>query len=163
MAIEDGDSVTIEYTGRLDDGTVFDTSSEAIATENDLEGATERDFSPLTVEVGDGKIVPGLEDALYGMAEGEEATVEVTPAEGYGERSDDRVVEYDADEFRDMVQGHEPDVGMVVRTERGLPGEVVAVEDGVVRIDFNHELAGERLVFEVEVVDVRDGVDGNVP
>jgi len=163
MAIEEGDSVTLEYTGRLDDGTVFDTSHESVAIENDLDDVDERDFSPLTVEVGAGRIVQGLEDALPGMAEGEEASVEVTPEEGYGERTDDRVIEYDRDEFAAMIQGHEPEVGLEVRTEQGLPGQVVAVEDDVIRVDFNHELAGETLVFDIEIVDVRDGVDGNVP
>jgi len=163
MAIEEGDSVTLEYAGRLADGTVFDTSHESVATEQDLENAGERDFSPLTVEVGAGRIVEGLEDALYGMDAGDEASVEVSPAEGYGERSDERVVEYDRAEFEGMLQGHEPETGMTVQTEEGLPGEVTAVEDDTVRVDFNHELAGEHLVFDIEIVDVRDDVDGNVP
>jgi peptidylprolyl isomerase len=163
MAIEEGDSVTFEYTGRLDDGTVFDTSHESVAKENDLDDIAERDFSPLTVEVGAGRIVSGLEEALYDMAEGEEASVEVTPEEGYGEHSDDRVVEYDRDEFESMIQGRDPEAGLEVRTEQGLPGHVVDVDDDTVTVDFNHDLAGETLTFEVEIVEVRDGVDGNVP
>jgi len=163
MAIEDGDSVTFEYTGRLDDGTVFDTSHESVADEHDLADAEERDFSPLTVEVGAERIVAGLEDGLKGLEEGEEATVEVAPEAGYGERSEDRIVEYDVAEFEDMIEGEEPDIGLTVQTEQGLPGEVIAVEDGIVSVDFNHELAGEHLVFAVEIVEVRDAVDGNVP
>ena len=72
MAIEEGDSVTFEYTGRLDDGGVFDTSRESVAAEHDLDDAAERAVSALTVEVGAGRIVEGLEDALYGMDEGDE-------------------------------------------------------------------------------------------
>lgn len=162
MAIEEGDSVTFEYTGRLDDGGVFDTSRESVAAKHDLDDAAEREFSPLTVEVGAGRIVEGLEDALYGMDEGDEDSVEVPPEAGYGERSDDRVIEYDRAEFESMIEGHDPEVGLEVRTEQGLPGHVVAVDD-TVAVDFNHELAGETLTFEVEIVEVRDGVDGNVP
>jgi len=163
MAIEEGDSVTFEYTGRLDDGAVFDTSRESVAAEHELDDAAERDFSPLTVEVGAGRIVEGLEEALYGMDEGDEDSVEVPPEAGYGERTDDRVIEYDRAEFESMIEGREPETGLEVRTEQGLPGHVVAVEDDLVRVDFNHELAGETLTFEIEIVDVRDGVDGNVP
>jgi len=153
MAIADGDTVTIEYTGRLDDGSVFDTSLESVAAEADLE-SDRRSYEPLTVTVGDGGIIEGLEEALLGMEAGEEQTVEIEPERAYGERSEDRIVSYDAPEFGEMLGGEEPAEGMTVQTEQGLPGEVVAVDDEVVRVDFNHDLAGERLTFEVEVVAV---------
>jgi FKBP-type peptidyl-prolyl cis-trans isomerase 2 len=62
-----------------------------------------------------------------------------------------------------MIQGRDPEAGLEVRTEQGLPGHVVDVDDDTVTVDFNHDLAGETLTFEVEIVEVRDGVDGNVP
>ena len=89
-----------------------------------------------------------------GLEAGDEETVTVPPEEGYGERTEDRVVEYAADEFSAMIGGRDPREGMEVQTEEGLPGEVVAVEGETVRVDFNHELAGETLEFEVEVVSV---------
>ena len=153
MAIADGDTVTIEYTGRLDDGSVFDTSLESVAAEADLE-SDRRSYEPLTVTVGDGGIIEGLEDALLGMEAGEDQTVEIEPERAYGERSEDRIVSYDAPEFGEMLGDEEPAEGMTVQTEQGLPGEVVAVDDDVVRVDFNHDLAGETLTFEVEVVAV---------
>lgn len=154
MTISRGDTVTVEYVGRTADGTVFDTSRASVAEETDLDHHPDREYDPLSVEIGAGRIIEGLEDGLVGLEAGDEATIEVGPEDAYGARSDDRVVSYDADEFRGMVDGNELVEGLEVRTEEGLPGEVVAVREDVVRVDFNHDLAGERLEFEVEVVEV---------
>lgn len=156
MGITEGDSVTFEYTGRLDDGTVFDTSRESVAEESGLaEDAPDREYAPLTVEVGADRIIEGLEEALVGMEEGDEETVDVPPEKGYGEPSDENVVEYDAGEFGRMLQGETPEEGMRIQTEQGGVGEITHVGDDVVRVDFNHELAGERLAFDVEIVEIR--------
>jgi peptidylprolyl isomerase len=154
MAIETGDTVSIEYVGRFEDGGVFDTSRESVASENDLDHHPDREYDPLTVEVGAGEVIEGLEDGLLGLEEGDEEAVTIPPEAGYGEHSDDRVVSYDREEFTGMIGGRDPEEGMEVQTEEGLPGDVVAVDDDSVRIDFNHELAGETLEFEVEVVSV---------
>jgi len=155
MAISTGDTVTIEYTGRLDDGSVFDTSLESVAEAEGLAADQPgRDYQPLTVEIGSGRIIEGLENGLVGMEAGEEDTVEIEPEQAYGERTDDRVVEYEADEFAEMLGGREVEEGLEIQTEEGLPGEVVDADDETVTVDFNHELAGEALTFEVEVVAV---------
>ena len=155
MAISNGDTVTIEYTGRLDDGTVFDTSLESVATEEGLaDDQPDREYQPLTVEIGAGRIIEGLEAGLIGMEAGDEDSVTVEPEQAYGERTDDRVVDYEAAEFREMLGGRDPEVGLEIQTEEGLPGEVVGVGDETVSVDFNHELAGETLTFDVEVVSV---------
>lgn len=156
MAISDGDAVTIEYTGRLADGTVFDTSQRPVAEETGLaEAQPEREYDPLTVTVGEGRIIEGLEEALVGMDAGEAQTVSLPPEKAYGEPSEERVVEYDTAEFREMLQGEEPAEGMQVQGQGGAFGEVVHVDDETTRVDFNHELAGETLEFEFEVVDVQ--------
>ena len=155
MAISDGDSVTIEYTGRLDDGTVFDTSRRDVAEDAGIAAEQpDREYGPLTVEVGDGRVIEGLEEALVGMEAGDEQTVTLPPEKAYGEPSDERVIEYGATEFRQALQGEEPTEGMHVQGQQGAIGEVVHVGDESVRVDFNHDLAGETLEFEVEVVDV---------
>ncbi|PSP66550.1 peptidylprolyl isomerase [Halobacteriales archaeon QH_8_67_27] len=155
MAISNGDTVTIEYTGRLDDGTVFDTSLESVAAEKGLaDDQPDREYQPLTVEIGAGRIIEGLEAGLIGMEAGDENSVTVEPEQAYGERTDDRVVDYEAAEFREMLGGRDPEVGLEIQTEEGLPGEVVDVDDETVSVDFNHELAGETLTFDVEVVSV---------
>jgi len=156
MAIADGDSVTIEYTGRLTDGTVFDTSQRSVAEEAGLDQAQpDRDYDPLTVTVGEGRVIEGLEEALVGMESGEEQTVTLPPGKAYGEPSDDRVVEYETAEFQEMLQGEQPTEGMHVQGQQGAIGEVVHVDDETSRVDFNHELAGKTLEFDVEVVDVQ--------
>lgn len=155
MAIETGDQVSLEYVGRLTDGTVFDTSRESVAEEAGLlEAQPNREFSPLTVEIGSNRIIEGLEEGLLGLEAGDTETITIPPEKAYGEPDEDNVIEHDREEFDQMLQGAEPEVGMQIQTEQGAVGEIVAVEDDVVRLDFNHELAGETLEFEVEIVDV---------
>nr|WP_231754672.1 FKBP-type peptidyl-prolyl cis-trans isomerase [Halapricum sp. CBA1109] len=82
MAIEPGDGVTIEYVGRFEDGTVFDTSRYEVAAEHGLDEAQEadpEDYAALSFTVGAGEIITGLDEALVGMAEGEDTTVTVPP------------------------------------------------------------------------------------
>ena len=154
MPVSRGDTVTVEYVSRTADGPVFDTSRESVAVAEGLDHHPDRAYDPLTVEIGDSPIIEGLEEGLVGLEVGAETTVDVPPEDGYGSYTEDRVVSYDAPEFREMVEGREPGVGLEVRTAEGLSGTVVAVGDDVVRVDFNHDLAGEHLEFEVEVLAV---------
>ncbi|MFB6297063.1 MAG: peptidylprolyl isomerase [Salinirussus sp.] len=158
MTIAVGDSVTIEYTGRLDDGAVFDTSRESVAEETGLaEQRPDRDYEPLTVEVGAEKLIEGMEEALIGLDEGDTPTVAIPPEKGYGEWTEERVQEYDADELSRMLGDQAPEEGIYLETQAGDLGTIVAVGDDVVRVDFNPRLAGETLEFDIEVLDV----DGN--
>jgi peptidyl-prolyl cis-trans isomerase B (cyclophilin B) len=157
MAIEPGDGVTIEYVGRFEDGTVFDTSRYEVAAEHGLDEAQDadpEDYAALSFTVGAGEIITGLDEALIGMAEGEDATVTVPPEDAYGTVEDEKIREYDPETFAGMV-GEDPAVGMHVHAENGLHGDVIAVREDAVEVDFNHELAGQTLVFDLEVVDVR--------
>ena len=153
MTIESGDEVVIEYVGRADDGTVFDTSREDVATESGLADAQpDREFTPLTVSVGAGEVIAGIEEALPGLDEGETTSVEVPPEKGYGEWSEDRVQEYETDELAATLGGQRPEVGQYVETEQGAAAEITDVADDVSKVDFNPPLAGETLHFELEVV-----------
>lgn len=155
MVIETGDRVEFEYVGRLPDGTVFDTSREGVAEESGLAAQQpDREYEPLTVDVGGGRVIEGLEDGLLGLEEGDEKSLRVPPEMAYGESSDDRVEEFDATEFAGMLKGQEPEAGMQVQTQEGSFGEVVHAGPDVVRVDFNHPLADETLKFEVEILDV---------
>ncbi|WP_336364599.1 FKBP-type peptidyl-prolyl cis-trans isomerase [Halalkalicoccus salilacus] len=157
MGIEPGDQATIEYTGRLtdEDGTVFDTSREEVAEEAGLaEAQPEREYEPLTVEPGAGQLIEGFDEGLVGLEEGDTETITVPPEKGYGEKSDDRIMERDRDEFEQLLDGEVPEEGMMIQTEQQQVGEIVHVDEEVVRIDFNHELAGETLEFDVEVVSI---------
>ncbi|WP_248895559.1 FKBP-type peptidyl-prolyl cis-trans isomerase [Haloplanus halobius] len=154
MAIATGDSVTIAYTGRLDDGTVFDTTDESTAEEAGLlDQQPDREFEPLTVTVGEGNLIEGLESALLGLEEGDSETITVPPEEAYGEATGDSVREFDAEDFEGMV-GQEPVEGMEVRAQGGAVGTVVEIDGDVVRVDFEHPLAGETLTFDVDVLNV---------
>ena len=155
MAIQDGDTVTIEYTGRYEDGTVFDTSRESVAeTEGLLEEDTDRTFEPLTADVGTGDFIDGIEDALLGMDVGDSSTVTIPPESGYGEWTEDRVREFETDELSQQFSEDLLEAGQHVQTADGSVAEILSVEDDIVRVDFNHRLAGETLTFDIEVLSV---------
>lgn len=145
-SVGDDKVVSLDYTLRLDDGEVIDSSSGR---------------EPLEFIQGQGQIIPGLEQELYGMEVGDEKAVTVTPEAGYGERQDDRVQTVPSNAFPDDMELEE---GMQVRLQDSNSGQVfeAVVEeiepDGVV-LDFNHPLAGETLHFDVKIADVRDATD----
>lgn len=141
MTIKQGDTVQMHYTGTLLDGTKFDSS----------EG---RD--PLEFQVGAGQIIPGLDAALPGMAEGEEKTVQVPCAEAYGPVNPElrQAVPREAIpdtiplELGQQLQTQTPDGQQMVVT-------VVDIADEQVTLDANHPLAGQDLRFDIEVVAVK--------
>jgi len=145
-SIDDDKVVSLDYTLRLDDGEVIDSSSGR---------------EPLEFIQGQGQIIPGLEQELYGMEVGDEKAVTVTPADGYGERQDDRVQTIPRNAFPDDMDLEE---GMQVRLQDSNSGQVYEAfveeihPDNVV-LDFNHPLAGETLHFDVKIADVRDATD----
>lgn len=154
MTITTGDSVTFEYTGRLDDGTVFDSSRESVAQEAGLaEAQPDREYAPLTVEVGSGAVIEGMEDGLLGLDEGESKTLEIPPEEAYGEWTEEHVQEFETDELEEML-GQLPEEGAFLQAQNGQHGEITHVDEEVVRVDFNPDLAGETLEFEVEIVEI---------
>ena len=155
MTIATGDSVTLEYTGRLDDETVFDTSREAVAEEAGLaEAQPDREYAPLTVDVGAEQVIEGMEEGLVGLEAGETTTLTIPPEKAYGERSEERIQEFETEELREMLGGQTPEEGAYLEAQNGQHGEIVHSGEEVVRVDFNPRLAGETLTFEIEIVDV---------
>ncbi|MGM0448110.1 MAG: FKBP-type peptidyl-prolyl cis-trans isomerase [Methanobacteriota archaeon] len=155
MSIATGDAVTIEYTGRLDDGTVFDTSRESVAEEAGLaEAQPDREYTPLTVEVGAGQVIEGMEDGLIGLEAGETETMTIPPEKAYGEPSEENIEEFETGELREMLGGQLPEEGAYLEAQNGSQGEIIHVDEDVVRADFNPPLAGETLTFDVEVIEV---------
>lgn len=154
VTIDQGDRVRLEYVGRFEDGSVFATSSPDVAAEHDLlTPETGDDPSPLSFTVGRNEVIAGLESAVVGMSVGETATVTVPPAEGYGEHDPEKVREYDPETFEGMV-GKPPEIGLHVEAQNDLHGDVTAITDDTVEVDFNHELAGRTLVFDIEILAV---------
>lgn len=137
-----GDTVAVHFTGKLDDGTVFDTSREG---------------EPLTFEVGADEVIDGFDRAVRGMEVGETREARLEPGEAYGERDDELVFPVSRDQLPDEF---EPEVGDELAVEiddgREVPGRVAEVDDDTVTLDLNHPLAGRPLTFEIELVEVQD-------
>ena len=141
QSIKSGDTISVEYTGKLDNGEVFDTS----------EGR-----EPLTFEVGAGQLIKGFDEAVVDMSVGDSKTVTVTPEEAYGERREDL--------FISMPLGNVPpdmtlEVGMMVQLtdKSGNPVPAIVTDIGAenVTLDINHPLAGKDLTFDIKVVDIK--------
>lgn len=135
-----GDTVRVHYTGRLEDGTQFDSS----------EG---RD--PLQFQVGGGQIIPGLEKQIEGMNEGDKATVTVPADEAYGPRDERQVQTVPRSAFPadlDLKMG----ASLQATTPEGrqIPLTVVGMSDDDVTVDANHPLAGHDLIFDVELIEI---------
>ncbi|WP_170761546.1 FKBP-type peptidyl-prolyl cis-trans isomerase [Ruegeria lacuscaerulensis] len=139
-AIKQGDTVRIHYTGTLLDGNVFDSS----------EG---RD--PLEFVVGSGQIIPGLDSAMTGLTVGEKKRVEITCVEAYGPINPAMRQEIPREGIPDDIP-LDPGTQLQMQTPDGqaLPVTVVEVNEATVTLDANHPLAGQDLVFEIEVVSV---------
>ncbi len=137
--VETGKQVKLNYTGKFEDGTVFDTSLQ--------EGR-----EPLRTILGQGNLIPGFEKGLLGMNEGESKTINIEPVEGYGEYLDGLVTTVPPTQVPENVK-----VGDVLQSqgERGVMNVTVTeITDKGIKLDANHPLAGKNLVFEVEVLEV---------
>ncbi len=149
MPFKDGDFVLVEYSLRLrDTGQLVDTTSEEEARK---EGMYEEDriYGPQLIVIGEGRVIPGLEEAIRGMNVGEEREVEIPPEKGYGARDPTKVKTYSLKQF--MRHGIYPEIGKIVEIN-GQVGRIVAVESGRVKVDFNHPLAGRTLVAKIKIV-----------
>jgi hypothetical protein len=137
--IANGSSVSVNYTGRLEDGSIFDTSLQ--------EGRT-----PLTAILGQGQLIAGFENGLIGMSTGEKKTIEIEPSDAYGEVNEMMIQEVELDKVPqgvkvgDMLQGQNQ-YGPVQVT-------VKEVKESTVVLDMNHPLAGKKLIFDLEVISI---------
>ncbi|MDD3754080.1 MAG: FKBP-type peptidyl-prolyl cis-trans isomerase [Methanobacterium sp.] len=151
MPVKNGDFIKLEYTGKVQEtGDVFDSTSEEVAEEKGIH-SDEKTYGPVSVIIGGGHVLKGMEEALVGMAEGEEKTIELTPEEAFGERDPKLIQLVPMSEFK--KQGIKPQVGMAITSE-GNTGIIRSVSGGRVRLDFNHELAGKNLEYQVKVVGI---------
>jgi peptidylprolyl isomerase len=132
-----GDTVQIHYTGRLPDGTVFDTSEQ-------------RD--PLEFVAGGQHVIQGVSEGVLGMTEGEKKTVKVPPDEAYGERSEEMREAVPRDNLPEDV--NEGDWLTASRGEQQFPVRVEKLSEGEATLDLNHPLAGQELQFDIEVVKI---------
>ena len=132
-----GDTVSVEYEGKLQDGNVFDSSEKA--------------GKPFSFAVGSKQAIEGFDSAVIGMQEGQEKTVTIQPENAYGQYDNTKVVELPKSQFAD------PDkmvVGLPVHASNGVNGVVKEIKDDSIVVDFNHPLAGKTLIFWIKIVKI---------
>ncbi|MEB3828148.1 FKBP-type peptidyl-prolyl cis-trans isomerase [Phormidium sp. CCY1219] len=135
-----GDIVKVHYTGKLSDGTVFDSSTER---------------GPLEFTLGEGQLIPGFEQAVIGMAPGEEKTEQIPADRAYGPRREDMVVQVE----RDRIPQNIPlEVGQRLQIQQApdqvIPVTVTNISDSQVTLDANPPLAGQDLTFDIQLVEI---------
>lgn len=138
--VKNGDTVQINYTGKLADGTVFDTSV----------GGT-----PLEFKLGANTVIPGFEKAVLGMKVGEKKTITIPMNEAYGPHQDDMVMDIPRDQLsKDLI----PTVGQHLQSTskdgQTIVVTVTKVTDTTITVDANHPLAGKDLTFDIELVKI---------
>lgn len=137
---ESGDTVRVHYTGRLEDGTEFDSS---VGRE------------PLEFTLDEGSVIPGFEKAVIGMSLDQWKTVEIPSDEAYGPYREELVLVVDRGEFPPDL---EPEVGQQLPMQqadgRVIPVTVIEVSESSVTLDANHHLAGKDLIFEIQLVEI---------
>ncbi|HEY5717071.1 MAG TPA: peptidylprolyl isomerase [Motiliproteus sp.] len=138
-AIAPGTEVTLHFSIELEDGSVVDST---------------RERAPATFRVGDGNLLPGFEQALFGFAAGERQRLRILPEQAFGMPNPSNVQQLPRASFKDM----ELEPGVVVSfadpSQGSLPGVIRAVAGDRVEVDFNHPLAGRTLYFDVEILSV---------
>ena len=139
---QDGDLVTVHYTGKLEDGSIFDSSV---------------DENPLEFTVGSGSLISGFDKGVIGMGIGEKKSITIPPEQAYGNRRDDLVIEIKTSDLPENIAPH-------IGQELELPhpsGQVLRlivteITAESITLDANHPLAGKTLIFDLELVEISD-------
>jgi len=140
--VKNGDTVRVHYTGRLQSGETFDSS---VGSE------------PFEFTVGAGETITGFEEGVRDMKVGERKTVEIEADDAYGQHSQERVQAVERGLITQSI-GQEPEVGMAlamqIAPDQQIPVTITEVTDTHVTLDANHPLAGEKLIFDIELVEI---------
>lgn len=140
MPAKKGDKVKVHYTGKLEDGTVFDSSKER---------------EPIEFTIGEGEVISAFENAVTGMEEGEEKDIHIPVDEAYGKRNEELIQEVERERFAKDLELKEGQ-GLQLKTQDGQKILVVVkkITDDKVTLDANHPLAGEDLNFEIKLMEI---------
>ncbi|MBD3253230.1 peptidylprolyl isomerase [Candidatus Pacearchaeota archaeon] len=145
MAVKQGDTVVLDYEGKLESGEVFDSSKHG-----------DHDH-PLEFEVGNQQVIKGFEDSVLGMEKGEEKEFSIEPKEAYGMPKKELVREIPKEQMN--LKG-EPQKGSIIIAHtpdgRKIPLKVDDVKENSLVIDMNHPLAGKKLFFKIKLLEIKD-------
>jgi len=137
---KDGDMVKVHYTGKLEDGTIFDSS---------------KDGEPLELTIGAGNVIPGFEKGVIGMERGGSKTITVSPEEAYGPVQEGLIAKVKKENFPENIT---PVIGeqLQLRQRDGNTVNVTIreIEGDKVTLDANHPLSGKTLIFDIELVEI---------
>ena len=137
-----GDLVSVHYTGKLTNGEVFDSSKE-------------RD--PLEFTLGNKEMLVGFEEGVVGMKPGETKSVTLNPEQAFGDRREDLILELPKDKFPQHIT---PSVGLQLNLSNASGANMIVVisevDDDSVTLDGNHPLAGQTLVFDIELIEIKE-------
>ncbi|GDX44341.1 MAG: hypothetical protein RLZZ49_210 [Bacteroidota bacterium] len=140
MQAKKGDIVRVHYTGKLNDGSQFDSSVGR---------------APLEFTLGAGQMIAGFDAGVLGMAIGEKKTINIDPANGYGLKNPEAIIDFPKS---NIPEGMSIEIGMKLNLQneygQPVPVEVVEIKDDTIVMDANHFLAGKDLVFDVELVEI---------
>tara|TARA_R110000868_G_scaffold159_3_gene1739 strand:+ start:126185 stop:126652 length:468 start_codon:yes stop_codon:yes gene_type:complete len=132
--------VTLHFELKFENGDIIDSNFEK---------------SPATFVIGDGSLLPGFEKKLFGLSSAEKATFTVLPEEAFGQPNPNNIQSFKRDTFAEDMDLQE---GLIISfadaSQSELPGVIKSVDDEVVIVDFNHPLAGEHIIFDVEIIAV---------
>jgi len=137
LKIDQETRVELNFSLKLEDGQIVDSNF---------------DRAPVSFEVGDGKLLPGFESRLYGLAAGDEASFDIPASDAFGEHNEDNLQKFDLDQF---ANSDELEPGLVLNFKDAangeVPGVIQSIQDDKVEVDFNHPLAGRSLIFDVKI------------
>lgn len=153
---KNGDKVRVHYTGRLDDGSIFD-SSEGIVDEckGDSCGFHSSPTEPMEFIIGDGNLIPKFEQTVIGLEPGQRAAVKIAAHDAYGPRADEMIAVIDRSELPEDLRPEEgQQMEVVLQDGAPLPVLVTEVTETTVTLDANHPLAGMDLSFDIKLVEI---------
>jgi len=138
ITIEQGTKVTMSFSLALENGELIDSNF---------------DTEPATFVLGDGNLLPGFEIPLQGLKAGDQGEFIISPENAFGQRNPENIQQLGRDNF-DQESLNVGDVFSFQNGEGELPGVVIEVGDNLVRVDFNHPLAGRNIIFKVDIIEV---------
>ena len=138
LQIQTGTSVTLHFSLALENGHIVDSNFEG---------------NPATFSVGDGNLLPGFESSLFGLEVGDEREFIIPPENAFGQHNTQNVQSVDRGNFDES----DLEIGSILSFQNGdgeLPGVIIALEENLVMVDFNHPLSGKNIVFQVKIVEI---------